>query len=44
MRNICLRDITTAFIESGSVEDLDTSCVENIKPAPFFTSLLGPDP
>jgi pimeloyl-ACP methyl ester carboxylesterase len=44
MRNICLRDITTAFIENGSVEDLDTSCVENIKPAPFFTSLLGPDP
>ena len=44
MRNICLRNITMAFIESGSVEDLDTSCVENIKPAPFFTSLLGPDP
>jgi pimeloyl-ACP methyl ester carboxylesterase len=44
MKNICLRDITTEFISSGSVEDLDTSCVENIKPAPFFTSLLGPDP
>jgi pimeloyl-ACP methyl ester carboxylesterase len=44
MRNICLRDITTTFIENGSVEELDTSCVENIKPAPFFTSLLGPDP
>jgi pimeloyl-ACP methyl ester carboxylesterase len=44
MRNICLRDITTAFIEKGSVEGLDTSCVANIRPAPFFTSLLGPDP
>ncbi len=44
MGNICLRDITTAFIESGSVDDLDTQCVKNIKPAPFFTSLLGPDP
>jgi len=44
MRNICLRDITTTFIENGSLDDLDTSCVENIKPAPFFTSLLGPDP
>ena len=32
------------FIEKGSVEDLDTSCVEKILPAPFFTSLLGPDP
>lgn len=44
MKNICLRDITTEFINSGSVEELDTSCVDNIKPAPFFTSLLGPDP
>jgi len=44
MKNVCLRDIMTAFIENGSVEDLDTSCVEKIRPAPFFTSLLGPDP
>ena len=44
MKNICLRDITTAFIEKGSVADLDTSCVEKIQPAPFFTSLLGPEP
>jgi pimeloyl-ACP methyl ester carboxylesterase len=44
MKNVCLRDITTEFIEKGSVEDLDTACVENILPAPFFTSLLGPDP
>ena len=44
MKNVCLRDITTEFIEQGGVENLDTSCVENILPAPFFTSLLGPDP
>ncbi|MDX2415910.1 MAG: alpha/beta hydrolase [Xanthomonadales bacterium] len=44
MKNICLRDITTEFIEKGSVENLDSSCVQNILPAPFFTSLLGPDP
>jgi len=44
MKNVCLRDITTAFIEKGSVEGLDTACVEKIRPAPFFTSLLGPDP
>ena len=44
MKNICLRDITTEFVNSGSVEDLDTTCVDNIQPAPFFTSLLGPDP
>ncbi len=44
MRQICMRDIATEFIEKGSVENLDTSCTENIQPAPFFTSLLGPDP
>jgi pimeloyl-ACP methyl ester carboxylesterase len=44
MKNICLRDITTEFIDKGTVENLDTSCVEQIRPAPFFTSLLGPDP
>lgn len=44
MKNVCLKEITTAFIESGSVDGPDTSCVENIQPAPFFTSLLGPKP
>lgn len=44
MKNICLRNITTEFINTGSVEDLDIACVDNIKPAPFFTSLLGPNP
>ena len=44
MKNVCLRDITTAFIETGSIEDLDTECVAQIRPAPFFTSLLGPEP
>jgi len=44
MKNICLRDITTEFINKGTIEGLDTSCVENIRPAPFFSSLLGPNP
>jgi len=44
MKNVCLRNITTAFIDKGSIEGLDSSCVEKIQPAPFFTSLLGPDP
>jgi len=44
MKNNCLRDITTAFIEQGSIDDLDISCVEKILPSPFFTSLLGPNP
>ena len=44
MKNVCLRNITTQFVEKGTIADLDTSCVENIRPSPFFTSLLGPDP
>jgi pimeloyl-ACP methyl ester carboxylesterase len=44
MKHACLRKVTTAFIEQGRVDGLDTSCVEQILPAPFFTSLLGPDP
>ena len=44
MKNICLRDITTEFIEKGSIADIDTSCVDKIQPSPFFTSLLGPKP
>jgi pimeloyl-ACP methyl ester carboxylesterase len=44
MQNVCLRNITTDFVNQGSIEDLDTTCVDNIQPAPFFTSLLGPDP
>jgi len=44
LRNVCLRDIATEFIENGSVEGLDTSCVGEIRPSPFFTSLLGPTP
>lgn len=44
MKNFCLKNITTAFIESGSVQGLDTDCVDHIRPAPFFTSLLGPKP
>ncbi|MGD9020828.1 MAG: alpha/beta fold hydrolase [Lysobacterales bacterium] len=44
MKHVCLRDITTQFIEQGTLEGLDTACVEDIRPAPFFTSLLGPEP
>ncbi len=44
LRNVCLRDIATRFIEHGSLDELGTECVERIRPAPFFTSLLGPEP
>jgi pimeloyl-ACP methyl ester carboxylesterase len=44
MKHVCLRDITTQFIEQGNLEGLDTTCAADIRPAPFFTSLLGPEP
>jgi pimeloyl-ACP methyl ester carboxylesterase len=44
MKHVCLKAVTTEFIERGSVDGLDTSCVANIRPSPFFTSLLGPEP
>lgn len=40
----CLRETATAFVELGAVHNLDTGCVRRIKPSPFFTSILGPDP
>lgn len=42
--NHCLQGIATRFVENGSVDDLDTTCVGQIEPAPFFTTLLGPPP
>lgn len=44
LRNVCLQDIATQFIERGGIGELDMACAEEIQPSPFFTSLLGPDP
>ena len=40
----CIRTIAQDFIDAGSVSELDTECVDKIKPSPFFDSLLGPLP
>lgn len=42
--NVCLQKVTAGFIAAGSVEDLDSECVADIDGAPFFTTLLGPEP
>lgn len=42
--NGCIAGIATQFVESGSVDDLDTECMDNIGPEPFFLDLLGPAP
>lgn len=40
----CIPEIATAFIETASVNEPDVSCVQEIKPMPFFTNPNGPTP
>lgn len=40
----CMPRIAYDFIQSASVEGLDTACIEQIKPAPFFLTFSGPQP
>jgi pimeloyl-ACP methyl ester carboxylesterase len=40
----CIPRLATNFIDSGSVNGLDSTCVENIKPLPFFVNYSGPKP
>jgi pimeloyl-ACP methyl ester carboxylesterase len=40
----CGQRLVAAFIERGSVDGLDTSCVTSLKRPPFFLSPAGPDP
>lgn len=42
--NPCVSRIATQFVDQGSVEDLDTECMDSIGPEPFFLNLLGPAP
>ena len=40
----CGQRLVAAFIERGSVDGLDTSCVTSLKRPPFFLTPAGPDP
>lgn len=40
----CLPRLVAEFVERASVDGLDTSCVERLAAAPFFTSFNGPPP
>ena len=40
----CMPDVVTQFIESGSNDDLDVSCLNNVQPGPFFVDFSGPKP
>lgn len=40
----CSTNLFSSFIESASINELDTTCVENIEPPPFFVDFSGPRP
>jgi len=44
LSNMCSSRIFQDFIESGSVEGLDTSCAKAVEPPPFFVDFSGPRP
>jgi pimeloyl-ACP methyl ester carboxylesterase len=44
MTSVCGSDIFTAFVESGTLNGLETDCVEKVVPPPFFVDFSGPRP
>ena len=40
----CIPRIAADFIDAGSVQGLDTACVQDIQPLPFFVNFSGPIP
>ncbi|MBL8062852.1 MAG: alpha/beta fold hydrolase [Anaerolineales bacterium] len=40
----CSTNLLKEFIESASIDGLDTACVEAIQPPPFFVDFSGPRP
>ena len=40
----CGNRIVTDFVESGSVDGLDTDCIGDVRRPPFFLTPAGPDP
>jgi pimeloyl-ACP methyl ester carboxylesterase len=40
----CIPRIAADFIDAGSVQGLDTACVQDIRPLPFFVNFSGPIP
>jgi len=39
----CIPRIATEFVESGTVQGLDTVCISEIQPMPFFVNFAGPN-
>jgi pimeloyl-ACP methyl ester carboxylesterase len=44
LTNRCSSNLFKEFLESASVDGLDTTCVDGIEPPPFFVDFTGPRP
>lgn len=44
LANGCMPRVLARFIAAGSVENLDTRCLDSVAPAPFMLSRSGPAP
>jgi pimeloyl-ACP methyl ester carboxylesterase len=42
--NQCAAKILDQFVETASIDDLETECVETVQPPPFFVDFSGPRP
>ena len=40
----CMGKIVSEFIIEGSADELETECISNLQPTPFFITLTGPTP
>jgi hypothetical protein len=38
----CVRDLVGEFLDRGSLDGLDATCVRGLSRPPFFTSYTGP--
>jgi hypothetical protein len=44
LSNLCSSGIFEKFIETASIQGLDTTCVDKVQPPPFFVDFSGPLP
>jgi pimeloyl-ACP methyl ester carboxylesterase len=40
----CMGKIVSEFVIQGTADELETECISNLQPTPFFLSLTGPTP
>lgn len=40
----CIGQLVSEFIVAGKLDGLDTTCIDHLKPSPWFMTLTGPEP